>query len=118
MTTPEVKTVLQYVRELLEDESKWTKGASAKNGSLFSTDPKGKFAERWCLAGAIIKHSDYELAFAVSSLLLECLQKTMPGIKSIVSYNDYNSTSHKDILALLDAAILACDAEETSNDKA
>ena len=91
-----LREAIVAMRELLADESRWTKGAYARreNGNqIDSQDPNG-----WCAAGAAIK------VCGVSPLLLAIYEAFRAGDPApVVVIND--RSTHAEVLARLDAAI-------------
>lgn len=99
------KDVLIAARELISEESRWTKGEAARSKDGSSVDPNSPLAVCWCAVGAIEKIAGLNtLAFwhAQDSL-------RMKSRINIAEYNDKHS--HKRVLALFDRAIAACGNE-------
>ena len=87
-------------RELLADPTHWTKQTNAKDAhgnQVCVRDPK---ASCWCSLGALdyagAEFEDTELVYAA-----------LPGWaeNSIAEFNDADTTTHADVLALFDRAI-------------
>lgn len=91
--------VLRGARELLRDEDRWIKG-DFENGV-------GGF----CLLGALV-HSEDEKCLAYSALQrqVNMMSKTGFGI-AVATFNDAKTTTHADVLDLLDKAIAAEEAK-------
>ena len=98
MTT---KQALIAMRELLSDPKRWTKGANARNAAGQSTCAGNSDAKCWCLAGAAIRTGNYEGC-------MRAIKKLTPDDRHLdgaVLFNDDPTTTHSDILRVLDAAI-------------
>lgn len=107
----EVLGVLREVRKLLADEWKWTKNSSAKNEEGCRVPALHKSASCWCLLGAIDKFAHVDTSGELHAACSESLRNLLPGSYSrtnsisIVLFNDSSTTTHKDVLRLLDEAI-------------
>ena len=96
---------LKAVRELLSVPERWTKKADARDDMgrvvFFDSDD----AASWCLVGAV-EHQCHRLRrprFALLNAL-----KRRGGIYPLMTlqeFNDAETTTHADVLALLDEAI-------------
>lgn len=101
MTT---KEALIAMRELLSDPKRWTKGALGRDSHGEKISAKSDMTVCWCLGGAALKIgkvADYDLA-------MNALRKLCPDqghLCGVVLFNDDPSTTHADILRVLDAAI-------------
>lgn len=106
--------ILQDVRKLLESPRSWTKRAFARDASGRET---GNYhdAACWCLLGAINKcarvasFADPHYFDAREHIKRAVVEIAGPGSPDVptttASFNDAPSTSHADILAVLDKAI-------------
>lgn len=83
------------MRELLTPPECWTKGAFARDKFDVITTSYSPDAVRWCLYGAM-----YKVGFGHD--IINTMQ-TLPLSLSV--YNDHPTTTHADILKLLDTAI-------------
>jgi hypothetical protein len=82
------------ISEVLSDESKWTKGAFARDTEGKEVPAEDEKAVRWCLVGAAIKcRKDYKL---FRHPILTDWWEWKPGF-SIVRFNDADTTTFKDI---------------------
>ncbi len=94
--------VLKGARELLSDEKRWTKGALARDKDGHETgiavDPD---AVCWCAYGAI-EHCNKE-GYGAEIAMNRVVRGL--GWPSIGAFNDADSTTHADVLALFDRAI-------------
>jgi hypothetical protein len=109
--------ILTGVRELLSDETHWTKYvmAARKDGSL--TAPFADDATCWCLVGAFYKvcppkHSglnpderdtNQDLLSAQDILRTVLAKEAGTGI---LTFNDRVQTTHADVMTMLDKAIV------------
>ena len=106
MTT---KEVLIAARDLIAEPEHWIKGAMAKRtrGSRVRLDSDHPDATCFCLLGAVV------CAAGVGKLILEDAEDTLrvwlPANYNgqISDFNDARSTTHADVLAVLDCAIEA-----------
>lgn len=84
------------IKELLSDETRWTKGAGArdKDGHLCSTNDEA--AVCWCLAGAINR--------CYSASYYDVTAKLLGGIGglSITTYNDATERTYEEVMVLVD----------------
>ena len=94
---------LKAVKELIGTPERWTKGAAARNSRGDSTVPLAADACCWCVVGAvsIVDGCDVRAFDAVGTHLPPF------ALGSIHIYNDLPTTTHSDIMALLDRAIEA-----------
>jgi hypothetical protein len=99
--------VLKKARELLSDESRWTKGAFARTMWGEETSGSDPEAECFCARGAITHfRGGFDAVLA--------LQDALPSSFTAVSaFNDNKDTEHADVLNLFDRAIVKLEA---SND--
>ena len=102
---------LKNLRKLLASEDRWVQGSLAvgKEGSRVS--PRSSDACRWCLHGGLILVTDYSpyLLRETVSTLATAISEHSRGLQEFLSrFNDHETTSHKDVLEVIDAAILLC----------
>lgn len=91
------------IRELLTDESKWTKGSSARYDNNFVCLPASEDAVKWCLMGALVKCYSYTPeSYTIQEKMRNYTIKTK-GFYNIVYFNDHGSTKFEDIKTLIDA---------------
>ena len=96
-----LREALVAVRELLADESRWTKGVYARTKWGTPIDSQNPYAVRWCVAGAATKIcGDNPLRYVVQGTFCA------GAPDSIVVIND--RSTHAEVLARLDAAIERC----------
>ena len=100
--------ILRKARELLSDESRWTKGVSARDEALREAYPRSALAVCWCATGAVLKASGPPSSRMDSHPVLR-LEQTLhaaygPG-RYVQGFNDDESTTHADVLALFDLTI-------------
>lgn len=112
MTT--VLSVLQGARDLLQDPARWCQGASAKNVSGRFVAPASPAASRWCLLGAVeaslVKQGNdgHSGSRAVALLYYEVGKRRGENAHTSV-FND--TSTHADVISLLDAAIKEAEKE-------
>lgn len=104
-----VRDALVAIRELLSVPERWTKGADSRDAN---GDPAGLYSERgavcWCLDGAIFATAG---KFGVASRdvmnVVDRQVRRRVGDEhyNAPTYNDDETTTHADILSLLDEAI-------------
>lgn len=94
--------ILKRVRALLSDPFRWTKGEMARTMFGAPIDPQGPNATCWCIMGAIHRETrdDPFLAGSVYQILRTQLQG-----QAVSEFNDGRTTSHGDIMLLIDKAI-------------
>ncbi len=104
-----VKQALIEAREILTSEGSWTKlypALDRNNNSCWGDDPH---AVRWCSFGAVVKATGRLHRVrkeAMDALLFDVVSNVDPEL-GVISYNDLDSTTHADVLALFDRAIAA-----------
>lgn len=96
------------IRELLTDESKWTKGKSARNQYGLPISAKHSKACRWCLSGAVEKaYENYVDILRVESKIssnLHAKQRLSGGPRSysIEDWNDRPNRTFEEVKALVE----------------
>lgn len=93
--------ILKRVRALLSDPARWTQGEMARNMFGAPTDPAGPNATCWCLMGAIHHETNDDPFLAGFAYQILRIQQG----QAISEFNDDPTTSHADVMALLDKAI-------------
>lgn len=90
------------LKTLLAEPSSWTKGKPARNAEGNRIAPTSDNAVCWCLLGAIyrITYYDHNL-FTVICGIMNRLVNSL----GLSTYNDDPTTTHADILKLIDTAI-------------
>ena len=108
------KDILVKARSLIGNEECWVKGSLAEDHFGEEMYPTNSYACRWCLEGAIIKATaldGYEVKDHIPSpieIAVDVLHRD--GFTGYLDdFNDDESTTHKDVLDLLDKAIEAAD---------
>lgn len=103
----EVREVLIRVRERLSDPSHWCQGSMALDEHDNPIDPQSKEACRWCLLGAIhAETSDNVMINDINNILVrKYTEKFKRHYFIITAANDVPTTTHQDILTLLDEEI-------------
>ncbi len=100
--------ILRETRALLSEESRWTKGARARDCNQNPVRPEDPAATSWCLEGAVAKVCN---PFGIMPFsMMRLLDKTVRIIfhtEEEVGANMYNELMcHESIVNLLDEAIL------------
>ena len=86
------------IRELLSNETKWTKGANARNRSTCPCDPCSPDAVSWCLYGAFLAcYRADEVEFPIDVLL-----RSEMGLVNAIKLNDEPTTTFEDIKVLVE----------------
>lgn len=99
--------ILVAARALLSDEKRWTRGDLAHDIDGAAVDPRSKNAVCWCVIGAVQKFSLGHQCDALNRI-----HNVVGGSGS--EFNDYLTTTHADVLRVLDAAIEKATAEAQS----
>lgn len=97
-----VTLILKQVRALLANPDRWTKGEMARNAFGAPIDPQGSNATCWCLMGAI-HHETKDDPFLAGSVY-QILRTQLQG-QTVSDFNDNGTTTHTDVMTLLDKAI-------------
>ena len=84
------------IAELLSDETKWCKGANAKNKDGLAVSIKSPTAVSWCLIGAVRYCYDPTERWNITRLLYKALRT-----KPIAAWNDDVRRTFKDVEALV-----------------
>jgi hypothetical protein len=102
------------VKELLTDESKWTKGAAARNARGVAIFVNQEEACQFCLSGALQKcygesgpelnDAENRLAEAVWEYTNEPVHLRDKAIIDIIEFNDWRADGFKDIRAVIEKA--------------
>lgn len=98
---------LRAARKLIADPSKWTKGWFARDAKGVMASLDDPQAVCFCAIGAIAATSATD-SETVQALTRQAMAR---GFASVPDFNDHETTSHADVLALFDAAI--AEREET-----
>lgn len=101
---PAAPTILEQVRELLDERRRWTQGALARDSYGFPVSPYSKHAVQWCVTGAIRKIITRHPTLSYREGLTKptCQLRQVYG-RSPESVNDI--LGHGAVLKLLDYAI-------------
>ena len=92
------------VLELLSDESKWTKGAAARDVSGKDVASRSRAAVSWCLLGAVHKcYSTSEKADRAACALREAVE-ALYGFYSLVLWQDRPYVTFEHIQQVLQRA--------------
>ena len=85
------------IRELLSDETKWTKGAFARTKDDVEIHSVSSYAVRWCLLGAMNKcYRDR------APLVMKSVEATCGGSMNLVEWNDAPERTFAEVKALVD----------------
>ena len=105
---------LKKIRELLSDESRWTRLVYARDANGARVNEHSPLACSWCLLGAVsavcyhaYTHNDNDCMTVLFHL------ERMLDKKSIAVYNDSDTTKHSDILDLIDRTMADFSEPET-----
>lgn len=108
-----VKTIVEGARNILADPARWIKGAQATDASGEIIGSSSSRAVCFCLMGAI-NRSAYDLfndqgfmiRLDLAEQALDAVRDSIPiGSGFIPSFNDRRSTTHADVLDVLDRTI-------------
>lgn len=91
----ELTVGFNHVLRILNDSSKWIKGASSKNAAGIWVHPDHPSAVCWCLAGACATIEDTVVRNKVIALLRDNLP---PGFNELADWNDHYDTSYQDVI--------------------
>lgn len=118
----EIKKGLIAMRELLAEEGRWCQDFYARDKNAHSTDPWDPNACQWCVMGAAIKvFGNDELPSALDiehctigpadaygeRISLNELVANVVGYINVAAWQDLETTTHADVLHMLDKAILS-----------
>ncbi|MFO1067348.1 MAG: hypothetical protein U1E14_02380 [Geminicoccaceae bacterium] len=105
------------VRELLADQSRWTREAEARNGFGDPVDPLDDEAERFCISGAFIRIANPEIGSYKTYLRLatQAVRELGGGPQDdLWTFNDRTDTTHDRVMALLDRMAELAAAEDSA----
>ena len=102
-----VKQILIEARGLIDEPSKWTKLAWARNSRQISCAMDNSDAKCFCLGSALILACPPLEPNIVNVEIKNQLPEIDGKIPSISDYNDHPDTTHADIMDLFDKAIEA-----------
>ena len=98
---------LRDAYELIKDESRWTRGAFARDARGESVRPLHSTATSWCAAGAIIKATGRGVAWVdnAEGLVLQRVARKM--FPEFIAYTELNDElGHEAILQVFEKAIV------------
>lgn len=104
--------ILKEVREIIGEEKNWCQGAFAKDKHGLSVFETSDEACTFCLLGAFWRvASKHKFRYAERQPIRQLLRKQLPKgwSGSLDSFND--SHTHKEVLAIVDAAIVEAEKE-------
>jgi len=88
------------IRELLSDESKWTKGVVARDKLGIALGPRNEKAVCWCLLGAAVRCYDYSPQY---SEVIWKIRKALGLVKPLTSeWNDDPARTFAEVKALVE----------------
>lgn len=97
---PKFKTV----KELLSDPERWTKNWYAHDAQGGSINAQNREAACWCMLGAIIRvYGHGEMATTARHRLRDVIKKHY-GEFDVARINDRESTTHADVMNILEMA--------------
>lgn len=113
-----VVDILSATRNLLSDPGHWTKNAFARDAyGVRLHNGYDDEATCWCAAGAA-EHfvGPGDAGWRLANRVIEIMRDALPSEwrRSLGRFNDDPSTTHADILAVLDRAIELAKAEEAT----
>jgi hypothetical protein len=100
--------ILEKARELISDESRWTRGWFAKTADGYRCNPLSLGAECFCALGALSKVMGTNYGELTGKTATERLRSSLPSGCNITGFND--SATHAEVLDLFDRAIAAARA--------
>lgn len=101
MTSHNDLRVLKAARKILAAKKRWTQGTEARTPDGFTTNARDPNAVCFCAMGAMFKAAD---DLCLPTPRFYALKQASPD-GSIVSFNDRDTTTHKDVRAWFDRAI-------------
>ncbi|QEE37892.1 MULTISPECIES: hypothetical protein [unclassified Methylobacterium] len=111
---PTLTSVLIATADQLANPAAWSRRAGARDALGNRVDPCSPAAVSWCLWGALesqlgriaYEPDRYALTLAIEGHLLAIARYTLdlPELDSLSQFSDDRSTTHQDILELLDEA--------------
>ena len=106
MSKPLSRPIIERARTLIVDESRWCRGALARDVSGRQVDPTDATALRWCACGALVAVA-LELVSDLSQAhdLAAAAAREMRYCSSLINTND--TGGHVAVLALFDKALAA-----------
>lgn len=107
------KETLAAARRLIEAPEYWTKGHHARDRFGTGVDSTSSRAVCWCALGACERADPRNNGSAAKRALVLALEVVEPRDRvpaSVAEFNDSETTTHADVLALFDRAIEARDA--------
>lgn len=99
----DVHALLEKVRELFEEPSRWTQGALARDARGEVVLPDAPTACSWCLIGACFKIGG--LWFLASDTIRAWLVSQGEGSGNIATWNDRETTSVVEVRRMLDTLL-------------
>lgn len=95
--------VLVNARKILSKEENWTRGSYARDADGHKVYVDSSNAACFCSIGAVATSASPKLSDEYLSALeaLGAVVEPMP----VIAFNDAESTSHKDVMAMFDLAI-------------
>ena len=104
--TETLRLWLLAARALLTEPERWTKEWSARDREGGCTNAHDLAAVCWCLVGALAVTCPTRTELGAQSPWVQVITALgMPGTDAVVEFNDRPSTTHADVLAVLDAAV-------------
>jgi hypothetical protein len=91
--------LLSRTLDLLDEPTRWTQGAMARDTFGVACDYNSTDAVCWCLTGAFLKVNGGPLTTTI------LMWHKAFGPKAVCEWNDRPSTSHRDVVIALEAAL-------------
>ena len=102
-------SVLRSAKELISTPERWTRGEMARDEAGRCVSHSDDAAVSWCIEGAIwrsVKHEESRFN------ALQALSRELPvELRWPHVFNDYDDTTHADVMELFDRTIAAEEAE-------
>lgn len=104
--------ILEEARELLSDESRWTKGVVARKENGKAVLPNHPEAYSFCALGVIAKVADVSTGENLYYPAMSILRNVMG--QTITFFNDAPERKHSEVLEAFDKAIALAKEQECS----
>jgi hypothetical protein len=107
-----ISEVLEQAKALISTPAKWTKGQYAKDGRGHAAgDGKGQTPVCWCAVGAVqVAAENDQQAEQAWRVLYAALHYE----RSVVAFNDDETTTHADVMRMFDDAIAMAKRREAA----
>jgi hypothetical protein len=95
------RTNAMKAHELLNDATKWTQGAFARNVEGKLCNPEDAAATCFCIAGAVRRCYQDWVEYSIKQERIHDAVEKISGGLSPMGWNDYNGTTFEDVRNLL-----------------